>query len=510
MGSRGTLRRLAQKTKPKMIEPIKKLPVLFVPQNIRYEIAPFIHGKGLCYGTKGTPISNPHAKTKDFYTIYGDKERVLSNAAVVEQQEFFGMFAKHTMDHVVLGPLADKSQAAIKWAKDRLKFGGVLVVFGEEKPSGGLGVVEIGGWYLHCSHPDFNAKTPNNSVAIIRYGALGDLVMITPLLEACKAANEYVVLYTSPYALAVLENNPHIDRLLVQEKDIIAIGELGEYFKYIQTKYGRFVDLCESIEGSMLKLESRAEFYMPKAWRDETCGENYYRKTLRLGGHPNNGEGVIVGKFYQTKPELVWASQEYQKLSEGGQFFVWAWAIHGTSHHKNYPLMKTMLHEYFEYHPDEKVVLLGSPEHMGLAFEHPQVVNKIGQYSIRQTIGFLGTVDGVVSPESFIANAGAAHNKPVITLLSHSSRENLCSTWKYDYSLEPDALFASCFPCHQLHYTPQSCPQRDMIDTDTQEVVAAGAACTIGAIPMHVLAEQMDKVRNAFRPKNKDNPQVTS
>ncbi len=488
-----------------MPEPKSKL---FVPQWVRYEIAPFLHGKGLCYGTQGTPISNPQSKTKDFYTIYGDKERVLHNAAVEDQDSFFRMFAKHTMDHVVLGPKADRSSQALKVAKDRLKPGGVFIYFGEENPVDASAVIKEG-WYLVCNHPQFNPKLPEKSVAIIRYGALGDLVMITPLLEACKKAGEHVTLYTSPYALAVLENNPHIDQLIVQEKDVIAITELGPYFDYIKTKYTRFVDLCESIEGSMLKLESRREFYMPKEWRDKDCADNYYRKTLRLGGFPTT-EPVVRGSLFLNKQELAKAKADYARLSGPAANFVWGFALHGTSHHKCYPLMQPLLAEYLADHPDERVVLLGSQEHSVLEFDHPQVFRGAGRYNVRELIGLISQLDAIVSPESFIANCAAAFDKPVITLLSHSSKENLCSTWLHDYSLEPDRVVAPCFPCHQLHYTSGSCPQREIIDTDTNEVVVAGAACTIGAIAMDTLAARMAEVYGAFGPKNKGNTTATS
>jgi ADP-heptose:LPS heptosyltransferase len=482
---------------------------LFVPLWIRYEIAPFLHGKGACYGTQGTPICNPASKTKDFFTIYADNDRVLGNAVVDNQENFFRLFAKQTLDHIVLGPKATKDLASIKLAKDRLRPGGTLILFSDQPFMGSQMSSE--GWHLMCNHPDFNPTLPAKSVAIIRYGAFGDLTMITPLLEQCHLAGEHVTLYTQPYAKAVLDNNPHIDRVLLQEKDCIALQELDKYFAYIKTKYGRFIDLCESIEGSMLKLESRREFYMPKEWRDKTCSENYYRKTLRLGGFDEaSRQPIIRGKFYLSSSEKAWAENEFNKLSNDGRDWVWGWALHGTSHHKCYPLSQPLLYSYLADHPDERVVLLGDSGHVDLQFDHPQVIHRAGVYSVRQLIAILARLDGVVSPESFIANASAAWDKPTITLLSHSSRENLCSSWKYDYALEPVAEIAPCFPCHQLHYTPNSCPQREIIDTETNEVVVAGAACTIGAISMETLAERMTEVRAAFRPKNPRNPAAAS
>jgi hypothetical protein len=56
--------------------------------------------------------------------------------------------------------------------------------------------------------------------------------------------------------------------------------------------------------------------------------------------------------------------------------------------------------------------------------------------------------DLVIGPETALLNAAGCFDTPKITLLTHSSRENLCSTWKNDYSLQAGCW---CSPCHYLH-----------------------------------------------------------
>lgn len=475
---------------------------LLVPRWVRYEIAPFLHGRGLCFGTQGTPVVNPVSKTKDFNIIYGDADRVVSNVVVAEQDVFMRMFVPHSMDFVVLGPKAQKTREAISLAKKRLHPDGVLIMFDNQPFEGAQMINE--NWYLSCSHKDFNQNL-TSAIAIVRYGAFGDLVMITPLIEYYAGLGKKVVVYTSPYAKSVLDNNPKIHKIFSQEKDAIAIQELGEYFAYLRPKYEKFIDLCESIEGSMLKLQSRKDFYMPKEWRNKTCDENYYRRTLRIGGVPEDeisSMPLICGHVYLSTSEKAWAQKEYTKLSQNGYFWLWGWAVHGTSHHKKYPLMQPFLLQYLAAHPRERVVLFGTPNEKQFEFEHPQVICRSGEYSPRQLIAMMSHIDGVVSPESFIANLAAAWDKPVVTLLSHSSRENLCATWKHDFALEPSTVVAPCFPCNQLHYTLESCPQREIIDLDTNEIVVAGPACTIGAISMETLAARMKEVVDAFGYKN--------
>jgi hypothetical protein len=79
-------------------------------------------------------------------------------------------------------------------------------------------------------------------------------------------------------------------------------------------------------------------------------------------------------------------------------------------------------------------------------------------------------------------NVAACYDVPKITFLSHSSHENLCKNWTNDYCLAPNQAIAACYPCHQLHYTLESCPMAEMRNNDTKEVMANGPICTMGAI----------------------------
>ena len=87
-----------------------------------------------------------------------------------------------------------------------------------------------------------------------------------------------------------------------------------------------------------------------------------------------------------------------------------------------------------------------------------------------------------------VTNAAGCFDTPKITLLSHSSHENLCKYWKNDYCLEPDKTLAPCYPCHCLHYSRESCPIGTVEDTETGKELGRAPICPIAILPVRVLA----------------------
>ena len=63
--------------------------------------------------------------------------------------------------------------------------------------------------------------------------------------------------------------------------------------------------------------------------------------------------------------------------------------------------------------------------------------------------------DVVVGPETGLMVAAGCFDTPKIMMLSHSSEENLTKYWKNCTALSAGV---ECQPCHQLHYTRDSCP----------------------------------------------------
>jgi ADP-heptose:LPS heptosyltransferase len=319
-------------------------------------------------------------------------------------------------------------------------------------------------------------KAPKRA-CIVRYGALGDMVMITPLIKQLAQDGYEVTMNITPYAAPIIENNPYVSNIVIQEREAIPNRDLGGYWGEWAGDYERYINLSESIEGKLLKVEGRRDFHTSKAFRSAVAGNvNYYDWTMTLGGYPD-----LVG----TRGELFFTPterKEARKLREElrGRFVV-GWAVNGSSHHKIYPLTEPVLHEWLAEHADATVFLLGGPEAQRYEFDHPQVVRTCGTWPLRKTLGFIAMVaDAMVGPESMAMNVAACYDVPKITFLSHSNRANLTKYWVGDYSLEPDVAVAPCWPCHQLHYTVESCPIAELRDGD--RVVGSGPICAMGAI----------------------------
>ena len=124
---------------------------------------------------------------------------------------------------------------------------------------------------------------------VVRYGAIGDMIMVTPLLERLHYDGYHVTVNCAPYNASVLENNPYVDNVIIQDRDAIPNPELQMYHEYWASRYDKYVNLCESIEGSLLRLEMRGEFFVPQVVRSQECNKNYIEETLRIGGYESGG-----------------------------------------------------------------------------------------------------------------------------------------------------------------------------------------------------------------------------
>ena len=198
------------------------------------------------------------------------------------------------------------------------------------------------------------------------------------------------------------------------------------------------------------------------------------------------------GGFYQgeTAPELYCSASERSSakkiLREHGvkkDDYVILGVLNGSSHHKTYPLFPAVLNDWLDEHPSAKLILVGDQASNKYAWEHPAVVNLCGLTNLREAFALVRRVDAVVGPETSLTNAAACFpDVAKIIFLSHSTRANLTQGWKNTQALAPALELAPCYPCHQLHYTLDSCPQAQLRDDETGEIVSEGPRCTMGAI----------------------------
>lgn len=303
-------------------------------------------------------------------------------------------------------------------------------------------------------HTSYITPKPEKSAAVVRYGAFGDLIQASSVLAALKDEGYHVTLYTSEGGYSVAKHDPNIDKFVVQGTDQVPNAALPDFWFHIKKKYDKFVNLSESVEGTLLAIPGRTAHGWPDSLRRKMLDVNYSEFAHGLAEVPHN----LKQKFYPTELEKSWAKEQKKKI--GGTVILWSLA--GSSVHKTWPYLDMVLARLMLKNPGVKIVLVGDylckMLEMGWQKE-PRVICKSGEWSIRESLAFAQVADMVIGPETGVLNAVGMENVPKVIMLSHSSKNNLTKYWKNTISLEPKT---SCYPCHMMHYNFEFC-KRDEI-----------------------------------------------
>lgn len=455
-----------------------------LPKWVRYRAAAYLRGKGLSMGVPSL-IDGP------LFPILAHEGQTYEISMGPEPQrhivgEDLSVFNNDSFDHIVGQNNHNKLPELI----NKLKLGGHMIIVGDSVIAPPLGMWQIKeqeaidnvyisvykklvgrGNVIYPKKP-----SSNNTVCIVRYGAIGDALQLTPLIHQLADDGYEVTLNISPYTVDIYRHNPYVKNIIIQERNVIPNHDLGEYWDYWKNNYTRYINLSESIEGKLLKVEGRTEYYTPKEWRHKTCNVNYHDQHMRLGGY--NDTKYHLPELYFSRTEEKDLEYELKYLDKK---FVIAWALKGSSHHKFYPYYPEVAAEFLDQHDDCYILQMGGPESTGLQITHNQAIPLAGKWPIRKSMLATRYADLVIGPESAIVNAASCFDTPKIVLLSHSTGYNLTHYWRNTVALEPSLDMASCYPCHQLHYTLESCPTIDLEIGD--RLIKSIPACTSAIRP---------------------------
>lgn len=468
---------------------------------IRWELVPYTRGKGLDLGC-GPSKAFPH-----FIGVDNGVDTKLFGIEVkpnimVDTCERLGLFADHSMDFVfsshLLEHIKDYRAALKEWWRV-VKQGGHLCLYLPHKelyPNIGQpganpdhkhdflpedivkAMQQLGGWDLLRSENraqgreysffqvyrkrsdgkqtyPHKAEKPAKRAGIVRYGAFGDLIQTSSIFPGLKEQGYHVTLYTTPKGYDIAKHDPFVDEFYIQDPDQVPNHLLTEFWDNEEPKYDKWVNLCESVEGTLLALHDRIATRWPHAVRHARMNVNYTEFTHALADVPM----PCRQKFYTSKAEQEWAKAERKRV--GGDYFV-MYVLNGSATHKVWPHMDTLLARLLIEHPDCRIVTMGDStgEMLEAGWENePRVVRKAGKYSIRETMALLDVCDLVVGPETGVMNAAAMLPVRKVVFLSHSSTENLTKHWANTVALEPRDT--PCYPCHQLHKGWGTCKRHD-------------------------------------------------
>lgn len=295
----------------------------------------------------------------------------------------------------------------------------------------------------------YKDQQPEKKAAVVRYGAFGDLIQASSVFALLKKQGYHVTLYTTGGGYQVAMNDQNIDKFIVQGKDQVPNQALPEFWNAISKKYDKFINLSESVEGSLLAIPGRTAHGWNHKLRHKMLDVNYNEMTHLIAEIPFE----FKQKFYATDEEKDWARKA--KAEIGGTVILWSLA--GSAVHKTWPYLDTAIARILLQHKHVKIVLVGDElcKLLEQGWEkEPRVVCRSGEWTIRQSLAFAQVSDIVIGPETGILNAVGMESMPKLIMLSHSSQENLTKYWKNTTNLRPKT---DCYPCHQMHYNFDYC-----------------------------------------------------
>lgn len=424
---------------------------------VKYEIVPYTRGMGVDIG-EGRLKAYRH-----FITVRkrGDK-LIPADAPVDHWVEEWGDALKDFAD--------DKLDFVFQWG-DTV---GVLLSEVER-------VLKVGGHFVTANdagevsllrkaddgiQPIDRRIRQEKTACVVRYGAIGDALQAGCVLPELKRQGYHVTYMCEPLGESVMRHDPHIDAFIVQDPDQVPNLELKAYFDHWRKKYDKWINLCESVEGTLICLPGRAKFEFPKAVRHELCNQNYLEFMCKLAEQPFTPEH----HFYPSDDERKRAEAVIEEIAKdcnkgwvmGERWvkpFVILWALAGSGVHKYYPHQDAVIARILLEIPHARIILTGGNECKVLEVgweNEPRVRCTSGELKLRDALALAQQCNLVIGPETGLLNSVAFESMAKIVFLSHSTEENLTKHW-----VNTEALHSSvtpCYPCHQLHHDRTACP----------------------------------------------------
>lgn len=303
---------------------------------------------------------------------------------------------------------------------------------------------------------------PSKTAAVIRYGAIGDAVQTSSLFPALKEQGYHVTLYCQGGpGYDAIKHDPNVDRFIIQGKDQVPPAFLQEFWDYTKKKYDKWINLCESVEGTLLAIPGRVNHEWSNEIRAKYCDRNYLEWMHEIADLPP----PYRPKFYSTTSEKVWAKQKAKSYGKTNIL----WSLSGSSGHKVWPHLDTVLARVMLAMPDTHVVLVGDEfcRLLETGWENePRVHCMSGKWTIRESMAFAEVADLIIGTETGLVNAAGHMEVPKIITLSHSSEEMLTKHWTNVIALkQPSGIGCAKFPCRQLHFSWDYCPKHEETGT---------------------------------------------
>lgn len=428
--------------------------------DVRFGIVRYTRGKGMDIG-RGEYKAFPHFVG---VRVRGDDTIKPPVAADFLVDSFNNLedFVDGELDFIFVWCDVDIHSQANRLLKD----GGRFIV-ARDLPEG----PDVAVWLKEDGQLVRKIDTPHNgkTALVIRYGAIGDMMQTASVLPELKRQGYHVTLNSHPYGELLLRHDPNVDSFFVQDPDQVPnTGDLLEYWKYLDTKFDRVINLCESVEGTLLLYPGRSNHRWPFEMRKKYCDKNYLEFMAEIAELPFHPEY----HFYPTDAERETAQEMIDTIDERSNKgfiigerkwvkpFVIMWALSGSSVHKFYPHMDAVVAAILLNIPNAHIIFVGDAVSSLLEGgwqEEPRITCMSGKLELRDSLTLALRCDLIIGPETGVLNAVAFENMAKIVLLSHSTENNLTRDWVNAEGLHSE--ITPCYPCHRLHYSHEFCPR---------------------------------------------------
>lgn len=332
---------------------------------------------------------------------------------------------------------------------------------------------------------------------VIRYGAYGDCVILTPVLRFLKQHGATVIFHGSERAQEVLKHSRHIDEWIPYTTKQIPNDELEAFWKKVAQDCGAdfTLNLTGAIEDSLSPHPSDPHYNYPKWERHALCNRNFYEHQFEWVGLP------VPTSSDALRPSMDYTEQERsgmdgwmrENVRYGERLMVVCWS--GSGRNKQYPYMENVVGEMLMRHPDLTCVVVGDAAVHGvneLAKQHGgRICSRAGHWSFREAALATEYADVVLSPDTGILHVAGCTDVPKVGIIGHNTIENITKHFLNDFSLEADRKNVECAPCHKLIYSGYiQCPV---------DPVSTAVWCQAFGFDPKVVCDRLEAALNAKR-----------
>lgn len=273
-------------------------------------------------------------------------------------------------------------------------------------------------------------------ILVVRPDRIGDVVLATPILRALRKRfpSAFVAALVRPYTAGVLEGNPHLDELIIDDPDGADAGTSGFWRQTARLRAQRF-------DTGLMLLPSRRYawmlFFAGVRTRIGTSRKAYHALTFMRTLTRNNyipprheadycldharaigadDDGLEVEVFLNPEER----HQARERLGPGRMVGVHP-GSGASAPNWRIEHYVTLAAELLDRHSDIRVVLTGGPgeERLTPPFSRlpaDRVVDLVGQLNLRETMAVISQLDVLVSASTGTMHLAAGLRVPTVSL----------------------------------------------------------------------------------------------